>query len=210
MEIILPRITLDQSTIFEAQAVHLKDKAWTCMIGPSGVGKTTLLRYLAGLLEGFPSPFAGQKIGHMPQKDPLLPWFSCLGNVSLGALLRGERVDLARAKICLAQVELQRYETLYPHQLSMGMRQRVVLAQTLYEDDAIILLDEPFAALDLKTRAVLHALCQKVWRGRTVLHVTHDSQDVEVLADALWVLEGQPALIKSEFTVKPPKKLRQA
>ena len=159
---------------------------WTCLLGPSGVGKSTVLRLLAGLDEtiafegevaaGDGAPLDG-RAALMAQSDLLMPWLDVLGNVTLGARLRGERPAKARAQTVLARVGLAEHAAKRPHALSGGQRQRAALARTLMEDRPVVLLDEPFSALDARSRALMQDLAAELLEGRTVLHVTHDAAE---------------------------------
>ena len=172
----------------------------TALLGPSGSGKSTLLRLAAGLLpvpgtvaaeDG--APLAG-RIAWMAQQDLLVPWRDALGNVVLGAHLRGETPDKARAEALLAEVGLTPADRQkMPAALSGGMRQRVALARTLMEDRPVVLMDEPFAAVDAPTRHRLQELAARLLAGRTVLLVTHDPLEALRLADRILVLQGRPA-----------------
>ncbi|MWD26916.1 ATP-binding cassette domain-containing protein [Aquicoccus sp. SCR17] len=172
---------------------------WTCLLGPSGVGKSTLLHCFAGLegnlvLDGTAGagdgrPLAG-RVALMAQADGLLPWLTLLDNVSLGARLRRERPDRARAAALLERVGLAGLEGRKPQALSGGQRQRAALARTLYEDRPVVLLDEPFSALDVATRARMQDLAAAELAGRTVLHVTHDPAEAARLGQRILVLTG--------------------
>jgi putative hydroxymethylpyrimidine transport system ATP-binding protein len=137
----------------------------------------------------------------MGQQDLLLPWLSALGNVTLGARLRGERPDRDRALSLLGRVGLADRADASPEALSGGMRQRVALARTLYEDRPIVLMDEPFSALDSLTRARIQALAAELLAGRTVLLITHDPWEACRLADVLLVLQGNPATLSAPLVV---------
>lgn len=171
--------------------------ATTALLGPSGSGKSTLLRLVAGLLPvpagGSVTPLAGQ-VAYMAQQDLLVPWRDVLGNVTMGAHLRGQAPDLARARALLAAVGLTEADARkQPAQLSGGMRQRVALARTLMEDRPIVLMDEPFSAVDAPTRHRMQSLSARLLAGRTVLLVTHDPLEALRLADRILVLGGSPA-----------------
>jgi putative hydroxymethylpyrimidine transport system ATP-binding protein len=173
----------------------------TALLGPSGSGKTTLLRLVAGLLalpdgarvaadDGL--PLAG-RVAWMAQDSLLFPWASVLGNATLGARLRGERADEARARDVLRAVGLEAHAHKRPEKLSGGQRQRAALARTLMEDRPVVLLDEPFSAVDLPTRLGLQDLAATQLAGRTVLLVTHDPLEALRLAHHVLVLDGIPA-----------------
>ena len=181
------------------------------LLGPSGVGKTGLLRIAAGLAppqEGTVSATDGRPLGnriaYMAQQDLLYPWASAMGNVSLGARLRGERPDPARALHLLDRVGLRDHAGALPATLSGGMRQRVAIARTLYEDRPFVLMDEPFAALDTVTRARVQDLAAELLRGRTVLLITHDPLEACRLGHRLLVLSGQPARLGPPIRVPGP------
>jgi putative hydroxymethylpyrimidine transport system ATP-binding protein len=187
--------------VLGALQLALEGGRTTALLGPSGSGKSTLLRLVAGLL---PMPAAarlastdglplGGRIAWMAQQDLLLPWRDLLGNVTLGAALRREAPDLARARAMIAEVGLQGREAARPVQLSGGMRQRAALARTLMEDRPFVLMDEPFSAVDAPTRHRLQGLAARLLAGRTVLLVTHDPLEALRLADRILVLRGDPA-----------------
>ena len=155
------RFGFEGTLLFDGLELALERGRWTCLLGPSGVGKSSLLRVIAGLgrLEaGSLSILNGASVAYMAQQDLLMPWLSALGNVSLGARLRGEKPDRGRALAMLDRVGLGAEADALPHTLSGGMRQRVALARTLMEDRPIVLMDEPFSALDAITRIRLQEL----------------------------------------------------
>ena len=171
------------------------------------------MRVIAGLerLEvGSLSILNGASIAYMAQQDLLMPWLSALGNVSLGARLRGEKPDRGRALAMLDRVGLGAEADALPHTLSGGMRQRVALARTLMEDRPIVLMDEPFSALDAITRMRLQELAAGLLAGRTVLLVTHDPLEALRLGERIYVMAGRPASLHSAPAPDgpPPRKPR--
>ena len=171
----------------------------TCLLGPSGVGKTTLLRLAAGLdavtrftgtiTASDGAPVAG-RVALMAQGADLLPWRDVLGNVTLGARLRGTRPDMERARDIVARMGLDAHARKRPGALSGGQKQRVALARTLMEDRPLVLLDEPFSALDAGTRAEMQELSARHLAGRTVLMVTHDPFEAARMGHAIAILSG--------------------
>ena len=169
---------------------------WTCLLGASGVGKSTILKIFSGLndkivLNGTVSASDGgltNRVTLMAQDDMLLPWLSAQNNVLLGARLRGERPDAARSRAMLAKVGLVGKAASRPRALSGGQRQRVALARTLMEDRPVVLLDEPFSALDALTRARMQELSAELLSNRTVLLVTHDPGEAARLGHAIKVM----------------------
>lgn len=184
---------------------------WTCLLGPSGVGKTSLLRIAAGLARPDRGEVAAGdgrsldgRIAWMGQRDDLLPWLTALGNVALGACLRGQSVDRERARACLRSVGLVDRADALPATLSGGERQRVALARTLFEDRPIVLMDEPFSALDVLTRARLQDLAAERLAGRTVLLITHDPLEALRLGHRVFWLSGRPAELSAPIVPSDP------
>ncbi|RJK98566.1 ABC transporter ATP-binding protein [Paracoccus aestuarii] len=167
--------------------------AWTCLLGASGVGKSTLGRIVAGLpvaarfrgRADLPPPGGVAMLG---QDAQLLPWASALENVVIGPRLRGEAPDRARARGLLARVGLAGLEDRRPAQLSGGQRQRVALARTLIEDRPVVILDEPFSALDAATKAAMQDLAADLLAGRTVILITHDPLEAARLGHGAWAI----------------------
>ncbi|MDR3505829.1 MAG: ABC transporter ATP-binding protein [Acidocella sp.] len=201
-------------SIFENLSVTLPGGRFSALLGPSGVGKTSLLRIIAGL----EAPAAGRvyaednaplagRVAYMAQQDLLLPWASALNNVMLGAALRGEARDPQRAEALLHRVGLGHRLRALPATLSGGERQRVALARTLYEDRPVVLMDEPFSALDAISRARIQELAAELLDQRTVLLITHDPLEACRLGHSLWVLAGNPATLGPPLTVPgaPPR-----
>lgn len=195
------QLRYDTTILFQNFTLSLPAASWTCLLGPSGVGKSSLLRILAGLAPDgsryhiTPSdgaPLAG-RVAYMAQQDLLLPWLSARDNVLLGATLRRQAVDPSRADHLLESVGLAEVRHQRPDQLSGGQRQRVALARTLLEECPLVLMDEPFSALDPITRIQMQDLAAELLTDRTVLLVTHDPLEALRLGDHVLVLRGQPA-----------------
>jgi len=182
---------IDGTAIFSQLDLTLTPHSWTCLLGASGVGKSTVLRLFAGLAEGV--TFTGGlsvsgRVAMMAQQDLLLPWLNVLDNVMVGARLRGDRPDKDRARDRLAQVGLADHAEKLPSTLSGGQRQRVALARTLMEERTVVLLDEPFSALDALTRAQMQELTAELLSGRTVLLVTHDPNEAARLGQTILIM----------------------
>ncbi len=199
------RVVYAGAVLFENLDLTLDGGRWTSLLGPSGVGKTTLLRLIAGLADSAESesvrcqdgrPVAG-RVAYMAQQDLLLPWRSALDNVLMGAALRGEDLRDAepRARDLLDRVGLAERTDARPAQLSGGQRQRVALARTLFEDRPIVLMDEPFSALDAVTRFRLQNIAAELLAERTVLLVTHDPLEALRLSNSIYVMSGHPATL---------------
>jgi putative hydroxymethylpyrimidine transport system ATP-binding protein len=221
-----PGITVESLTlryagisVFENLSFQVAPGQFVVLLGPSGVGKTSLLRIIAGLempAAGTVRATDGQKlagrVAYMGQQDFLFPWACVRDNVMLGSRLRGEVPDPMRARELLARVGLQGREAALPAQLSGGMRQRAALARTLYERRPIVLMDEPFSALDAMTRARIQDLAAELLAGSTTLLITHDPLEACRLGHHLIVLSGQPARLGAPIAVPgaPPRALDDA
>jgi len=188
------------------------------VVGPTGCGKSTTL----GLISGLERPSAGSvqvmgepvqgidpRIGYVFQADAVFPWKNVLSNVVTGPLFRGKpkAEALERAHDWIARVGLSGFERYYPHQLSGGMRKRVALAQTFINEPQILLMDEPFSALDVQTRLLMEDELLQLWstHSASVVFVTHDLEEAISLADRVCVLTAGPATVKSIYTIDLPR-----
>jgi NitT/TauT family transport system ATP-binding protein len=186
---------------------------FACIVGPSGCGKTTLLKLIAGLLRPTSGEiaFSGGSESGQPrtalvfQEHGLFPWMSVLDNVALGLEMRGvarqERRNRARAFI--EKVGLASFADNYPHELSVGMQQRVGIARAFVSNPQILLMDEPFGSLDAQTRLVLQDEVLRIWKDdrKMVIHVTHDIEEAVRLGDRVLVMTGRPGRIQEEITI---------
>jgi NitT/TauT family transport system ATP-binding protein len=204
------RVTGVQSASF-----NIEQSEFLCIVGPSGCGKSTLLNIIAGFL----SPTGGEiriggKVvtGHGQDRGvvfqdfaQLFPWRTALGNVAFGLEMKGvgkgERDDIARKQLAL--VKLEKFANSYPHHLSGGMQQRVAIARALAYNPAVLLMDEPFAALDALTRDDMQRLLADVWREtrKTVIYVTHNVAEAVYLADRVVVMSSHPGTVKIEVPI---------
>jgi NitT/TauT family transport system ATP-binding protein len=195
------------------------DGEFVSVVGPTGCGKSTLLNVAAGLLEPssgavnvFGSSLSGlnRVAGYMFQADALMPWRSARDNVLAGLQFNGKRIDEARARAeeWLARVGLAGFGDRYPHQLSGGMRKRVALAQMLILDPRILLMDEPFSALDVQTRQLMENELLDLWSAnrKSVVFITHDLEEAISLSDRVVVLSAGPATRPiGEFRIDLPR-----
>lgn len=193
----------------------IKKGEFVSLLGPSGCGKSTVLNLIAG----FDKSYEGHiKVNGAEVKEPgpdrvvvfqehgLFPWLTVLENVAFGLKQRGigkkERLELAREQI--RTVHLSKFADRYPHELSGGMKQRAAIARALVMDPQILLMDEPFAALDEQTRLVLHQELEDIWlkTGKTILFITHNIREAVMLSDRVLVMSTRPGTIKKEFNVQ--------
>jgi NitT/TauT family transport system ATP-binding protein len=184
------------------------------IVGPSGCGKSTLLNIVAGLVkpttgavsvDGEPVRGPRRSIGVVFQEDSTLPWRTVMDNVRLGLEVEGMRkaAQISRAKEMIDLVGLTGFEHAYPRELSGGMRQRVAIARTLALDPSVLLMDEPFGALDPQTRLMIGVELLRMWEStsKTVLFVTHDIQEALLLSQEVWVMSYRPATISERLPV---------
>lgn len=202
--------------ILDAVSLSVAEGEFVALVGPSGCGKTTLLNIVAGLVpaSGLPVDVRDDRVGYMFQTDALFPWRSVLDNVTLGLELRGvARAEReARGREILASLGLTAWESHYPTELSGGMRQRVSLARMWITDPSLVLMDEPFGALDAQMRLVVQDLFLSYWEAhrKTVVLVTHDIEEAITMADRVVVFGRRPARVKSIHTITLPRPRRAA
>jgi NitT/TauT family transport system ATP-binding protein len=200
-------------------SLQVAEGEFVCLVGASGCGKTTLLNIIAGLEEpdtgtvladGKPITGPGRERLVMFQEPALFPWLDVLGNVLFGLKLKRnltnkDRCDVARYYLEL--VGLSRFERANVHELSGGMKQRVALARALAPNPRVLLMDEPFAALDALTREQLYGDLQAIWKSRrkTIVFVTHNVREAACLGDRVLLFSPHPGRIRDEFTVELPR-----
>ena len=205
-----------QVAAIERASFNIEQSEFLCIVGPSGCGKSTLLNIIAGFLK----PTGGQILiggkpvtGHGMDRGvvfqdfaQLFPWRTALGNVAFGLEMKGmgkaEREEIAKQLLKL--VKLEKFTDSYPHHLSGGMQQRVAIARALAYNPAVLLMDEPFAALDALTRDDMQRLLADVWREtrKTVIYVTHNVAEAVYLADRVVVMSAHPGTVKAEVSIK--------
>lgn len=193
----------------------IKKGEFVSVLGPSGCGKSTVLNLVAGFdtqtegtieVNGKKVTGAGADRVVVFQEHGLFPWLTVLGNVAFGLKQKGipkkERHELAMEQI--KSVHLSRFADRYPHELSGGMKQRAAIARALAMDPEILLMDEPFAALDEQTRLILHKELEEIWMRtrKTILFITHNIREAVILSDRVIVMSTRPGTIKKEFTVQ--------
>ena len=196
-------------------SINIDASEFVCIVGPAGCGKSTLLNIIAGFL----APAAGEiriggkaVTGHGMDRGvvfqdfaQLFPWRTALGNVTFGLEMKGvpkdEREKIAREQLRL--VKLEKFTASFPHHLSGGMQQRVAIARALAYNPAVLLMDEPFAALDALTRDDMQRLLADVWREtrKTVIYVTHNVSEAVYLADRVIVMSAHPGTVKADIRI---------
>ena len=188
------------------------------VVGPTGCGKSTTLSLISGLappssgevfLLGKPVTGVDRRVGFVFQSDALFPWRNVLDNVAAGPIFRGmpREEALQRAADWVRRVGLSRFERHHPHQLSGGMRKRVALAQTMINEPKVLLMDEPFSALDVQTRVLMQDELLQLWSTAraSVVFVTHDLEEAIALADRVVVMTAGPATVKSSYPIDLPR-----
>ena len=206
-------------TALERVSLDVREGEFVSIVGPSGCGKSTLLHILAGLKR----PDAGSvaidgrettgstpsQVGYLFQEDTVLPWFSVERNIALGLGYRGVAPDEARRRVewALGEAGLVEFRRSYPHQLSGGMRRRVALMMTLVVDPKILLMDEPFGALDTHTKTRLHASLLEIWEKtrQTIVFVTHDLMEAITLSDRVVIMSARPGRVKASYEIRIPR-----
>jgi len=194
--------------------LDIEDGEFVCIIGPSGCGKSTLMNILAGLetpttgqvlLDGEVVRGAGPDRVVVFQEHGLMPWMTVRSNVEYGLKLQGldKATRRERSEKYLQMVHLSKYAESMPHELSGGMRQRVSIARALALEPKVLLMDEPFSALDAQTRDLLHDELQRIWQetAKTILFVTHNLREAVYLADRVMIMTAQPGSIKKIVSV---------
>jgi NitT/TauT family transport system ATP-binding protein len=211
-------VMFSPSNLVAAQDVSLNIKAgeFVSIVGPSGCGKTTLLNFMAGLLppgagrgtllvNGRPPTTGNREIAYMLARDALAPWRTALGNAELGTEIRGVPLERRRERALdlLNQVGLKGFENAFPKALSQGMRQRVALARTFCVDAPILLMDEPFGALDAQTKLQLEDVLLSLWQKeqRTVVFITHDLSEAVSMSDRVIVMSSRPGRIIADVSI---------
>ncbi len=208
----------DEVVAVDDLSLHVDDREFISIVGPSGCGKSTLLRVVAGLirpdsgsvlLDGQPIQGPGADRGMVFQTYTLFPWLTVQGNVEYGPRLKGlpaaERMRLAREHI--AAVGLAGFENSYPRELSGGMMQRVAIARALANDPKVLLMDEPFGALDAQTRWIMQEMLVNLWQRtpKTILFITHDIDEAIFLSDRVYVMTARPGRVKQMLNVSLPR-----
>lgn len=206
-------------TVLDDINLHIEEGEFVCLVGPSGCGKSTLLNLIAGLdsptsgviyTNGNPVYAPGRDRMMMFQEHALFPWLDVLGNVMFGLKLKPNLNDAERrevAKYYIYLVGLERFTHSAIHELSGGMRQRVALARSLAPNPNVLLMDEPFGALDALTRENLYRDLQKIWqqRKKTIVFVTHNIREAVCLGDRVLLFSPNPGKIQEEFKIDLPR-----
>lgn len=221
--IVLDRVSVKFSPEVVAVAdvsLSIRTGEFVSIVGPSGCGKTTLLNFAAGLLPqgvgsggftvgGKPPSEGNRDIAYMLARDALAPWRTAVENAELGGEIRGVPAAERRARALdlFDKVGLKGFENAYPKQLSQGMRQRVALARTFALASPILLMDEPFGALDAQTKLQLEEVLLQLWQrdGRTVLFITHDLSEAVTMSDRVIVMSARPGRIVADVPITLPR-----
>lgn len=207
----------DTSVLKVLKNINLSVKVgeFIAIIGPSGCGKSTILDLLTGLvaefdgsvkIDGIPLEDSDKRMGYMQQKDLLLPWRTLMDNLILPLEIQGDNIDASKERVSkmLPTFGLEGFEKSYPNELSGGMRQRAALLRTILVDSDIMLLDEPFGALDAINRSKMQEWLLTIWNEykHTVLFITHDIEEAIYLADRVFILSERPATVVDELKIE--------
>lgn len=200
-------------SVLKDVSFRVAEEEFLCIVGPSGCGKTTLLKLIAGLSQ----PTSGKilfdsngssSIPHSAmvfQDHALLPWLTLADNIAFGLEMQGisKQTRAERTRDFIAQIGLAGFENCYPHQLSVGMRQRGAIARSFVADPDILLMDEPFSSLDAQTKIIMQEELLRIWRDhrKTVIYVTHDIEEAILLSDRVLVMTGRPGTIREEIPI---------
>ena len=229
-EVVVPKVALDAISLsyrttsgerllaLDKINLEVKPGEFLCIVGPSGCGKSTLLHLIAGLhpqtsgkvlVDGTPVNGPGTDRILIFQELGLFPWLTVGGNVEFGMKMKniGKAEREQKVQYYLRLVHLSKFRDSYLHQLSGGMRQRVALARALATEPDVLLMDEPFAALDAQTRDLLHDELERIWAetGRTIIFVTHNVREAVRLGDRVALLTFRPGRVKQDFSVNLPR-----
>jgi len=215
---VFPRDEGEPTVALKDINLAIEEKEFICIVGASGCGKTTLLRIIAGLettsegqilLSGRPIEGTDTDRGMVFQEYSLFPWKSVIDNIAFGLEMRGipktERRE--KAEKYLKIIRMEQFRDAYPHELSGGMRQRVAIARALANEPKVLLMDEPFGALDAQTRNVMQRELLEIWEEtkKTVIFVTHSVDEAVFLADRIVILSPRPGKIEEVITVDLPR-----
>ena len=207
--------TRERLTAIEKMDVEIPEGQFVSIVGPSGCGKSTFLKIVNGLLPATEGEIEirgsgkGKEHATVFQDSSLFPWYSVIGNVAYGLICQGvpKKEAHARALPMIRLVGLEGFETKYPYQLSGGMQQRANLARALTVDPEILLMDEPFAALDAQTRELMQVELTRIWSQarKTVVFITHQIDEAIFLSDRVLVMSARPGTILADITIDLPR-----
>jgi len=213
----------DEMDVLKNISLEIAEGEFICVVGPSGCGKSTLLYLIAGLekptsgrvrVEGVPVAGPGTDRVMVFQEAALFPWLNVRQNVEFGLKIAGSTPEEKQRRVekYLKMVHLGRFAGAHPHQLSGGMKQRVAIARALVMDPKILLMDEPFAALDAQTRRLLQDELVGIWKQtrKTILFVTHNVREATALGDKVLEMSARPGRIKKGYAIHLPKPRREA
>lgn len=209
----------NEVTALEDVCFHVKEKEFICLVGPSGCGKSTVLNLIAGLeypdsgtiyLDGHPIIGPGSDRVVLFQEAALFPWLNVFDNILFGLKLKPRLSQKERKEIALFYLQLvglEKFKFSNVHELSGGMKQRVALARALAPNPEVLLMDEPFTALDALTREQLYTDIQRIWReqGKTIVFVTHNVAEAVCLGDRIVLFSASPGRIQEEFPINLPR-----